>query len=63
MMDVKTRAAFVEHVRMLETAASAGDVTAVKSLACMALLRGGSAPDDPNGGIVIDLAPYLKLVA
>jgi hypothetical protein len=62
-MDTQTRAAFIEHVRLLETAACAGDATAVKSLACMALLREGDAPDDPNGGEVIDFAPYLKLVA
>lgn len=62
-MDAQTRRAFVDHVRMLETAASAGDMTAAKSLACMALLRNGDAPDDPGGGEVIDFAPYLKLVA
>lgn len=62
-MDAKTRAAFVEHVRMLEAAAIAGDMTATKSLACMALLKNGDAPDDPGGGEVIDFAPYLKLVA
>lgn len=63
-MDAKTRAAFAEHVRMLEAAAVAGDVTASKSLACMALLRhGDEPPDDPGSGEVIDLLPYLKLVA
>jgi hypothetical protein len=39
IMDAKTYAAFVEHVRMLEVAAGAGDLTASKSLACMALSR------------------------
>jgi hypothetical protein len=64
MMDAKTRSAFVEHVRMLEAAACAGDQTATKSLACMALLREGNPPDDPDGGgEVVDFAPYLKLVA
>jgi hypothetical protein len=63
MMDANTRTAFVEHVRMLEAAACAGDVTAAKSLACMAILRSGDGPDDPNGGEAIDFTPYLKLVA
>jgi hypothetical protein len=64
-MDAKTRASFVEHIRMLEVAACAGDMTAVKSLACMALIKEGEcpSPDDGGGGEVIDFAPYLKLVA
>jgi len=61
-MDAKTRAAFVEHVRMLEAAAIAGDVTATKSLACMALLK-LDPPDGPGDGEIIDFMPYLKLVA
>lgn len=62
-MNAKTRAAFVEHVRMLEAAAIAGDMTASKSLACMALLQHDGPPDDPGDGEIIDLMPYLKLVA
>lgn len=61
-MDAKTRAAFVDHVHMLEAAAIAGDITASKSLACMALLR-HDPPDNPGGGEIIDFLPYLKLVA
>jgi hypothetical protein len=65
MMDRKTRAAFVEHVRMLEAASIAGDITASKSLACMALIKEGEcpSPDDGGGCEVIDFTPYLKLVA
>lgn len=63
-MNPETRAYFVAHVRMLEAAAIAGDATALKSLACMALLRFGAEPDDPDGGgQVVDFAHYLKLVA
>lgn len=62
-MDDKTRAAFIEHIRMLESAAVAGDITATKSLACMALLKHDNPPDDRGGGEVVDFKPYLKLVA
>jgi hypothetical protein len=65
-MDLKTRALFVAHIERLVSLASEGDDDAAKSLACMALIAEGwdpSAPDDPGGGEVIDLAPYLKLAA
>lgn len=62
-MDAETRKHFVAHVRSLEARAIAGDVDAAKSLACMALLKHDDGPDDPGGGEVINLVPYLKLVA
>lgn len=63
-MDAKTRRAFVEHVRMLEAASIAGDLTAARSLACMALIKcGDDLPDGPGDGEVIDFMPYLKPVA
>lgn len=63
-MDAETNAAFVAHVKDLEARAIDGELHAVKSLACMALLVDGWRPSDPDGGgEVIDLMPYLKLVA
>jgi hypothetical protein len=63
-MDARTEAAFVAHVKDLERMAIEGDERAVKSLACMALLVEGWRPTDPDGGgEVIDLVPYLKMVA
>jgi hypothetical protein len=63
-MDAETRKHFVEHVRELERRSIAGDDFSTKSLACMALLKEGFPwPDDPDGGEVIDFAPYLRLVA
>lgn len=48
---------------MLEVASAAGDLTASKSLACMALLREGETGPDGGGGEVVDFRPYLKLVS
>lgn len=63
-MDAETNAAFAAHVRNLEQRALDGDLHAIKSLACMALLVEGWRPTDPDGGgEVIDLMPYLKLAA
>lgn len=63
-MDDEANAAFVAHVKDLEERAISGDLHAVKSLACMALLVEGWRPTDPGGGgEVIDLMPYLKLAA
>lgn len=63
-MDARTEAAFVAHVKDLERLAVEGDETAVKSLACMALLVEGWRPVNPDGGgEVIDLMPYLKMAA
>lgn len=63
-MDAKTNAAFVAHVKDLELLAISGNESAVKSLACMALLVEGWRPSDPDGGgEVIDLMPYLKMAA
>jgi hypothetical protein len=57
------RKAFVDHVHSLEARAIAGDEDATKSLACMALLAEGFPEPDPDGGVVIDLMPFLKLAA
>lgn len=62
-MDRKTEEAFVAHVKEVERRAIDGDQHAAKSLACMALLADGWKPDDPGGGEIIDLKPYLRLVA
>lgn len=62
-MDAETRKYFVDHVRELERRSLTGDDFATKSLACMALLKGGGPPDPDGGGEVIDFTPYLRLVA
>lgn len=68
-MDAATRAAFVAHVRKLESLSinceeEERKEDAVRSLACMALLAEGFRPSDPDGGCeVVDLMPYLRLVA
>lgn len=60
-MDAETDMAFVAHVKDLEARAIAGDLHAVKSLACMSLLAEGFHPSDPDGGgEVIDFLPFLK---
>lgn len=51
---------FRKHIRRLERRACAGDVNAVRSLACMALLLEGP-PDDRKTAPVIEFAPYLRL--
>ena len=64
-MDDETERAFVAHVKDLESRGIAGDVHAVKSLACMSLLAEGWRPSSPDGGgevalNIIDFKPFLK---
>jgi hypothetical protein len=49
-MDAETEKHFVAHVKELERLAISGDHSAVKSLACMALLADGFSPSNPDGG-------------
>ena len=54
-MDRTVRELFVEHVKVIETAALNGDDFANKTLACMALLVGGFPGGGGDGETVIDL--------
>lgn len=60
-MDSETKQHFVAHVKELERLAIDGDHSAVKSLACMALLAEGFRPSCPDGGEVIPFVPFLQL--
>lgn len=60
--------AFWKHVKKLEAQALAGDMDAVRSLACMALLAEGFTYNPPDGGepiedAVIDFAEYRARLA
>lgn len=60
MADDLTRAAFEAHVRLLEAQALAGDLDAVRSLACMALIMGDDPDADPpeEAPNVVDLIAW-----
>lgn len=54
-----TREYFAAHIKPLESAALAGDLNAVRSLACMVLIAEGfGGPPDDGGCEIVDLSQY-----
>lgn len=60
--DAEVYAKFMEHVKKLEAQAIAGDLDAVRSLACMALLAEGFRYNPDDGGETVDLGVNENVV-
>lgn len=57
--DAEVYAKFLEHVKKLEAQAIAGDLDAVRSLACMALLAEGFTYTPPDGGETVEASNVI----
>lgn len=67
-MDAETWHYFREHVKKLEAQMLAGDEDAMRSIACMVLIKESGASPDPDGGVeittfdgdVVDMSEWLR---